>query len=104
VELKDRRIRSNVLSPGPTDTPQVTRQPMDAIARIVSTIPMGRMGEPDEVAKARYFWPRMTPVLSRASNYSLMVAERKSKSSTDLLLPSDLRQSRLRFLQRFTAN
>jgi NAD(P)-dependent dehydrogenase (short-subunit alcohol dehydrogenase family) len=55
VELKDRRIRSNVLSPGPTDTPQVTRQPADAIARIVSTIPMGRMGEPEEVAKAALF-------------------------------------------------
>ena len=55
VELKDRRIRSNVLSPGPTDTPQVTRQPVDAIARIVSTIPMGRMGEPDEIAKAALF-------------------------------------------------
>src|ERR1700758_4400691 len=26
-ELKDRRIRSNVVSPGPIDTPQVTRQP-----------------------------------------------------------------------------
>jgi NAD(P)-dependent dehydrogenase (short-subunit alcohol dehydrogenase family) len=55
VELKDRRIRSNVLSPGPTDTVQVTRQPEDLIARIVSTIPMGRMGEPDEVAKAALF-------------------------------------------------
>jgi len=55
VELKDRRIRSNVLSPGPTDTPQVVRQPADAIARIVSTIPMGRMGEPDEIAKAALF-------------------------------------------------
>jgi NAD(P)-dependent dehydrogenase (short-subunit alcohol dehydrogenase family) len=55
VELKDRRIRSNVLSPGPTDTPQVARQPADAIARIVSTIPMGRMGEPDEIAKAALF-------------------------------------------------
>jgi NAD(P)-dependent dehydrogenase (short-subunit alcohol dehydrogenase family) len=55
VELKDRRIRSNVLSPGPTDTPLATRQPVDAIARIVSTIPMGRMGEPDEIAKAALF-------------------------------------------------
>ena len=55
VELKDRRIRSNVLSPGPTDTPLVTRQPVDAIARIVSTIPMGRMGGPDEIAKAALF-------------------------------------------------
>ena len=55
VELRDRRIRANVLSPGPTDTPQVARQPADAIARIVSTIPMGRMGEPDEIAKAALF-------------------------------------------------
>src|SRR6201997_5138534 len=54
-ELKDRRIRSNVVSPGPIDTPQVTRQPEDAIARIVSTIPMGRMGDPDEIAKAALF-------------------------------------------------
>jgi NAD(P)-dependent dehydrogenase (short-subunit alcohol dehydrogenase family) len=55
TELKERRIRSNVLSPGPTDTPAVSRQPADAIARIVSTIPMGRMGEPDEIAKAALF-------------------------------------------------
>jgi NAD(P)-dependent dehydrogenase (short-subunit alcohol dehydrogenase family) len=55
VELKDRRIRSNVLSPGPTDTPIIVGQPEDAIARIVSTIPMGRMGEPDEIAKAALF-------------------------------------------------
>src|ERR1700692_4083293 len=55
VELKDRRIRSNVLSPGPTETPVIDQQPADAIARVVSTIPMGRMGEPDEVAKAALF-------------------------------------------------
>jgi len=55
TELKERGIRSNVLSPGPTDTPAVSRQPADAIARIVSTIPMGRMGEPDEIAKAALF-------------------------------------------------
>jgi NAD(P)-dependent dehydrogenase (short-subunit alcohol dehydrogenase family) len=55
VELKDRHIRSNVLSPGPTETPAIGRQPEDAIARIVSTIPMGRMGEADEIAKAALF-------------------------------------------------
>ena len=54
-DLKDRHIRSNVVSPGPTDTPIVDGQPKDAIARIVSTIPMGRMGEPDEIAKAALF-------------------------------------------------
>jgi NAD(P)-dependent dehydrogenase (short-subunit alcohol dehydrogenase family) len=55
LELKDRGIRSNVLSPGPTVTPLVDQQPPEAIARIVSTIPMGRMGEPDEIAKAALF-------------------------------------------------
>ena len=54
-DLKDRHIRSNVVSPGPTDTPIVDGQPEDAIARIVSTIPMGRMGEPDEVARAALY-------------------------------------------------
>ena len=55
MELKDRRIRSNVLSPGPTDTPAVGPLPADAIARILSTIPMGRIGAADEVAKAALF-------------------------------------------------
>ena len=55
VELKDRHIRSNVLSPGPIDTPIIGEQPQDAMERILSTIPMGRMGEADEVAKAALF-------------------------------------------------
>jgi len=55
VELKDRRIRSNVLSPGPVTTSMVAGQPQDAIEKIASTIPMGRMGEPGEVAKAALF-------------------------------------------------
>src|SRR5712672_1646156 len=54
-DLKDRHIRSNVVSPGPTDTPAIDGQPAEAIARIVSTIPMGRMGESDEIAKAALF-------------------------------------------------
>ena len=55
IELKDRRIRSNVLSPGPINTSLAARQSPDVIARMVSTIPIGRMGEPDEVAKAALF-------------------------------------------------
>src|ERR1700678_46384 len=55
VELKDRRIRSNVLSPGPTETPLVNRQSPETIARIASTIPIGRMGFPDEIARAALF-------------------------------------------------
>ncbi len=55
AELKDRRIRSNVLSPGPVVTPQAALQPPEAIARIVSTVPMGRMAEPEEIAKVALF-------------------------------------------------
>jgi NAD(P)-dependent dehydrogenase (short-subunit alcohol dehydrogenase family) len=29
--------------------------PQEAIAQILSTVPMGRMGEPDEIAKAAVF-------------------------------------------------
>jgi NAD(P)-dependent dehydrogenase (short-subunit alcohol dehydrogenase family) len=55
TDLKDRRIRSNVVSPGPINTPLANRQSADVISRIVSTIPMGRMGEPEEVAKVALF-------------------------------------------------
>ena len=55
TDLKDRRIRSNVVSPGPINTPLASRQAADVIAQMVSTIPMGRMGKPDEIAKAVLF-------------------------------------------------
>ena len=55
TDLKNRRIRSNLVSPGSINTPQWHRQPPDVTARIVSTIPMGRMGEPEEVAKVALF-------------------------------------------------
>jgi NAD(P)-dependent dehydrogenase (short-subunit alcohol dehydrogenase family) len=35
--------------------PLASRQSADVIARMVSTIPMGRMGEPEEVAKVALF-------------------------------------------------
>jgi NAD(P)-dependent dehydrogenase (short-subunit alcohol dehydrogenase family) len=55
TDLKGRHIRSNVVSPGPINTALTNRQSADVIARIVSTVPMGRMGEPDEVAKAALY-------------------------------------------------
>ena len=55
IELKDRRIRANVVSPGPIETAPVTQQPAEVLARMVSTIPLGRMGQPDEVARAVLF-------------------------------------------------
>jgi NAD(P)-dependent dehydrogenase (short-subunit alcohol dehydrogenase family) len=61
VELKHRKIRVNAISPGPIDTPgfnglaQSEEQIEQLKTNIVSTVPMGRMGSPDEVAKAVSF-------------------------------------------------
>jgi NAD(P)-dependent dehydrogenase (short-subunit alcohol dehydrogenase family) len=49
TDLKDRHI------PGPIRTPLTNRPSADLIAQIVSTVLMGRMGEPDEVAKAALY-------------------------------------------------
>jgi NAD(P)-dependent dehydrogenase (short-subunit alcohol dehydrogenase family) len=55
-ELKDRHIRANAISPGPTDTRiQQENVAPDTLARLVATIPMGRLARPEEVAKAVLF-------------------------------------------------
>jgi len=60
-ELKGRQIRVNVVSPGPIDTPafdglggseEATKQ---LKAGFASQVPLGRMGESDEIAKAVVF-------------------------------------------------
>ncbi len=61
-ELLPRKIRLNMVSPGPIDTPLLHRNPgmSDADvenlkAMMIENIPMHRMGESDEVAKAVLF-------------------------------------------------
>jgi NAD(P)-dependent dehydrogenase (short-subunit alcohol dehydrogenase family) len=61
IELKDRGIRSNVLSPGATDTPIIdglfgSKEAADAgRAQFTSAIPLGRIGRPEEIAAAALF-------------------------------------------------
>ncbi len=61
VELKDRGIRVNTLSPGPIDTPIIdsqapTKEGADKIREnFVNVIPLGRMGRAEEVANAALF-------------------------------------------------
>lgn len=60
-DLKDRRIRVNAVSPGPIDTPGVRGlaqnpdQLQQITAGLVASVPMGRMGTSDEIAKAVVF-------------------------------------------------
>lgn len=61
LDLKDRKIRVNVVSPGPIDTPifEATGESKEEVAttkaRFASFVPMGRMGQADEIAKAALF-------------------------------------------------
>ncbi|MGC2681088.1 MAG: glucose 1-dehydrogenase [Candidatus Nitrosopolaris sp.] len=60
VDLKHRKIRVNAISPGPIDTP-MTRSMVKGESgeqlknKLLSTMPLGRMGHPDEIAKAVLF-------------------------------------------------
>jgi NAD(P)-dependent dehydrogenase (short-subunit alcohol dehydrogenase family) len=56
VDLKNRKIRVNVISPGPIDTLAVRLSISEQLKKdILSTVPLGRMGSPEEVAKAVAF-------------------------------------------------
>jgi NAD(P)-dependent dehydrogenase (short-subunit alcohol dehydrogenase family) len=61
AELKDRKIRANMLSPGPVETPMInglfaTQQETDkAKSQFESLIPLGRLGRPEEIAAAALF-------------------------------------------------
>jgi NAD(P)-dependent dehydrogenase (short-subunit alcohol dehydrogenase family) len=54
-DLKDRKIRVNVLSPGPIETGVFDGVPQEVKDGLVSLIPMGRMGRPEEIARAALF-------------------------------------------------
>lgn len=61
LELRERGIRVNVVSPGPTQTPVlhklgVSEEKRPALLKAMSEmIPAGRMGEPEEIAEAILF-------------------------------------------------
>jgi NAD(P)-dependent dehydrogenase (short-subunit alcohol dehydrogenase family) len=62
VDLKQRKIRVNAISPGSTDTPGFRgfvsgfgQSGEQFKTNLVSTVPMGRLGNPDEIAKAALF-------------------------------------------------
>ena len=55
VDLKDRKIRVNVISPGPIDTPLLNSVPEEAISHFASQVPLGRIGRADEIATAAVF-------------------------------------------------
>jgi len=61
TDLKDRRIRVNAVSPGPIDTPGLSELLASSATgqqrakMIAATVPLGRLGRADEIAKAVAF-------------------------------------------------
>jgi NAD(P)-dependent dehydrogenase (short-subunit alcohol dehydrogenase family) len=62
LDLKDRGVRINTISPGPIRTPGLVELAGDDKARqqglldyMASQVPLGRVGEPEEIAKAVVF-------------------------------------------------
>lgn len=55
LDLKARKIRVNVISPGTIDTGIFVGVPKEIKDQFVSLIPMGRIGEPREIATAALF-------------------------------------------------
>jgi NAD(P)-dependent dehydrogenase (short-subunit alcohol dehydrogenase family) len=61
TELKDRKIRANVISPGAVETPIIDGQFLSkemadgARAMFISMTPLGRLGRPEEIASAALF-------------------------------------------------
>jgi NAD(P)-dependent dehydrogenase (short-subunit alcohol dehydrogenase family) len=61
TDLKDRKIRVNVISPGPIETPildglaDTAEGRQGIIDHLTSMVPLGRIGQPDEIGKAAVF-------------------------------------------------
>jgi len=59
LDLKERRIRVNAISPGPIDTPGLDGLAQGAgeqlKASLIAGVPLGRLGVPDEIARAAVF-------------------------------------------------
>lgn len=83
LDLRERKIRVNVISPGVVPTPGYSRtglteeQVRDFVAAQAANIPLGRVGTPDEIAKAVVSSRATMPASSTVSSCSWTAAWRR---------------------------
>jgi len=66
VEYAGASVRINCICPGVTDTALVRQMPQQLIEGATALTPMGRMGQPTEMATRPSSWPATMPPSSRA--------------------------------------
>ena len=54
-ELAPKNIRVNAVAPGITETDMVKNLPKEMIEPLIKTIPLGRIGKPEDIANAFLF-------------------------------------------------
>jgi NAD(P)-dependent dehydrogenase (short-subunit alcohol dehydrogenase family) len=52
VEMASRNVRVNAVAPGLIETPLLLDRDEDALARLLKSVPIGRLGRPEDVANA----------------------------------------------------
>ena len=55
IEMSSRNVRVNVVAPGLIDTPLLRARSDAALKRLLTSVPLGRAGRPEDVAEAVAF-------------------------------------------------
>jgi len=55
MDYAHERIRVNCICPGPTRTPMVDTSTPEKLARYKTRVPVGRIGEPEDIARAALY-------------------------------------------------
>ncbi|NJR65164.1 MAG: SDR family oxidoreductase [Leptolyngbyaceae cyanobacterium CRU_2_3] len=73
LEYAQSNIRINALCPGPIDTPMLQQEfnldsdPIKAQEQGIATMPIGRLGKPEEIAQVALFLASEAPALMQSS-------------------------------------
>ena len=79
IELAKHGITANAVAPGIIETPLIAAYPEDVLARLKSSVPVGRIGQPGDVAQAVLMFAR--PESSYITGQTLYVCGGRSLSS-----------------------